>query len=91
MAHNLHDDPAQGRFELVENGHLAFAEYVRGPSTLLIFWVEAARPLRGKGAAGRLMQGIAELAIREGRKIEPRCGYAAAWLRRHREYRHLVS
>ena len=35
------------------------------------------------GAAGRLMELIAEKAHAEGRAIVPVCGYAAAWIARH--------
>jgi predicted GNAT family acetyltransferase len=58
---------------------------------LLINHVEAPPPLRGTGTAGRLMQGIAETARREGFKLVPLCGYAAAWIRRHKEHRDLLA
>jgi predicted GNAT family acetyltransferase len=35
------------------------------------------------------MQGIMEIARATGAKIVPHCGYASAWLRRHREYAEL--
>jgi predicted GNAT family acetyltransferase len=53
--------------------------------------VEAPLPLRGTGAAGRLMQGVAEIARTEGLKITPLCGYAWAWIQRHKEYRDLLN
>ena len=49
----------------------------------MILHVEAAPPLRGTGAAGRLMEGIVALAREAGEEIVPNCGYARAWLRRH--------
>lgn len=71
------------RFELSEQGATAFATYWRDGDTFTIPHVEAPVELRGKGTAGRLMAGIAELARAQGYKIVPRCPYAAAWFQRH--------
>jgi predicted GNAT family acetyltransferase len=85
------DNPDRRRFELDVNGQVAFANYRRENSALLITHVEAPPPLRGTGTAGRLMQGVVDLARAEGLKIVPLCGYASAWIRRHKEYRDLLA
>lgn len=77
------DDPARRRFELDEDGHTAFADYRISDGRLIIDHVEAPPPLRGSGAAGRLMAAIAAEARDRHLKISPLCGYAAAWLKRH--------
>jgi uncharacterized protein len=77
------DNTALSRFELVENGLTAFATYRRNASRVVIPHVEAPVALRGKGTAGRLMEGIVALARAKGFKIVPSCPYAAAWFRRH--------
>ena len=81
----VRDNAKQNRFEIEENGFTAFANYRRDGNTVMIPHVEAAPELRGKGAAGRLMEGIAVLAREGGLKIVPRCSYAVAWFRRHPE------
>ena len=91
MGSAIRDNAAGHRFELERNGHLAFANYERRDSSLVIRYVEAAVPLRGTGAADELMRGVAEIARAEGRKITPLCGYAYAWLRQHKEYRDLLN
>jgi predicted GNAT family acetyltransferase len=91
MSSAIRDNAAGRRFELQRNGQIAFATYERREDSLVIRHVEAAVPLRGTGAAGELMQGVAEIARAEGRKITPLCGYARAWLRRHREYQDLLN
>jgi len=83
----LIDNAAQSRFERQENGHLAFANYRLSAGVLSLPYVEAAPALRGTGAAGRLMQDVAEHARRSNLKIVPICGYAVSWFRRHPEYK----
>ena len=79
----IRDNAALSRFETEENGLVAFATYRRADHTVTIPHVEAPPELRGKGTAGRLMEGITVLARERGLKIVPRCPYAAAWFRRH--------
>jgi predicted GNAT family acetyltransferase len=89
-ADNLVDNSSRSRFELVVDGQTVFANYRREGDVLTILWVEAPPPLRGSGAAGRLMALIGEEARRRAWKIVPVCGYAAAWLRGSKTYRDLV-
>ena len=77
------DNPAQGRFEMVEAGQIVFADYRRDGARLIIDHVEAPMALRGTGAAGRFMEGLVVEARRQGVKLVPLCSYAAFWLRRH--------
>ncbi len=85
------DNTAHGRYEMVEDGHVVHADYRRDGERLYIDYVLAPPPLRGTGAAGRLMEGVAQEARKAGVKIVPICGYAAAWLRRHREHADLLA
>jgi predicted GNAT family acetyltransferase len=91
MANPVHDNQERSRYELDIDGQIVFANYRRTGSTLAILHVEAPLPLRGTGAAGKLMQGIMEIARATGAKVVPLCGYASAWLRRHREYAELLA
>lgn len=77
------DNSAESRFELEEEGELAWADYRREPGRLIIDYVFSPPALRGKGTAGRLMEGLQAAAAARGETIVPICGYAAAWLRRH--------
>ncbi len=83
---DVRDNPAASRFELEEAGALAYADYRREPGRWVIPYVYAPPELRGSGTAGRLMEGVAARARAEGVRILPVCSYAAAWLRRHREW-----
>lgn len=84
------ENESKSRFELEENGELAFATYRRSGDVFTIPHVEAALALRGKGAAGRLMDGIAAIARAQHYKLKPTCPYAVAWFKRHPEQNDLV-
>jgi predicted GNAT family acetyltransferase len=81
----------KNRFELEENGAVAFADYHRGDGVLEIRHVEAPLSLRGSGAAGRLMDGVIAKARLDGERIRPLCSYAAAYMRRRRETHDLLA
>jgi len=85
------DNTERRRFELVENGLTAFADYRLHSGVLVLPHVEAPLPLRGTGAAGRLMAGLLDQARARGLKVMPTCPYAAAYIRRHPQYGDLVA
>jgi hypothetical protein len=73
------------RFQLSEQGALAFADYRVQDGRMIIPHVEAAQSLRGTGAAGRLMAGVMDAARQRGLKVVPLCPYADAYMRRNPE------
>ena len=70
---------------------IVWADYAIQGDRRLILHVEAEPHLRGTGASGRFMQTLADHARTEGIKLTPRCGYAVAWFKRHREYEDLLA
>lgn len=91
MSDTFVDNSERTRFELTENGHLVYAAYRIEGGRMLIPYVEAAVPLRGTGAAGRLMEGVAAAARERNLKVVPLCGYAVSWFRRHAEHHDLFG
>jgi len=87
MTTAVRDNRKTSRYELDVGGQVVFAIYRRDGLTLYIRHVEAPPNLRGTGAAGRLMEGILEIARAEHLSIVPLCSYAAAWMRRHAQDR----
>jgi predicted GNAT family acetyltransferase len=85
------NNEACGRFELMEDGKLAFADYLLNGDLLTLPHVETDPALRGRGAAGRLMAGVLELARERGWKVRPVCSYAVAYVERHPEYGDLLA
>ena len=85
------DNTERQRFERIEEGKLAFADYRIRDDVMIVPHVEADPALRGRGAAGRLMDGVLAEARRRGLKVRPVCGYASAYVRRHPEYHDLLE
>jgi hypothetical protein len=79
------------RYEMDEQGETSFADYRRQGERLFIDYVFSPVPLRGTGASGRLMAALSADARAKGLKLAPICGYAAAWLRRSKEFGDLVG
>jgi predicted GNAT family acetyltransferase len=92
---DLRDTPSLrdtgARYEMDEQGLTSWADYRRDGGRLYIDHVEAPMALRGTGASGRLMAALSADARAKGLKITPVCGYAAAWLRRSKEFGDLVA
>ena len=91
MSNPVQDNPGLSRYELEVDGQIVFANYRRRDGTLVITHVEAPVPLRGTGASGRLMQGMMDIVRAEQGKVVPLCGYASAWIRRHKAYADLLA
>jgi uncharacterized protein len=81
----MRDNQEESRFELEENGYLAWAQYRIRDGKYVIAHVEAQPPLRGTGTASRLMQQIVDHARAQKLTLVPRCSYARTWFERHPE------
>lgn len=79
------------RYEMDEQGQTSWADYRLSGDRLYLDHVESPPALRGTGAAGRLMAALSADVRAKGLKISPICGYAAAWLRRSKEFGDLVG
>jgi predicted GNAT family acetyltransferase len=79
------------RYEMDEQGLTSYADYRRDGDRLYVDYVFAPPALRGTGASGRLMAALSADARARGLRITPICGYAAAWLRRSKEFGDLAG
>lgn len=77
------DNTKDARYELEENGHVAYATYRRENGVLMIDYVYAPPELRGSGVAARLMKQVMAAAKEDALHVHPVCGYAQAWLQKN--------
>lgn len=84
MAGEFYDNQQLCRYEYHVDGATVIARYRKENGSFYIDYVEAPESLRGTGAAGRMMEYLVSVAQDENLDIVPVCGYAAAWLKRHK-------
>lgn len=87
---NVIDNIARQRFELDVGGEIAFADYERQGSVVIVPHVEAPIALRGTGASAALMEGVLAILRSRGETIVPICSWAAAYIKRHPEHHNLL-
>lgn len=85
------DNRECSRFELTEQGRLAFASYRISGNVISLLHVEADPALRGQGTAGRLMEGLLDIIREKGMKVRPVCGYADSYIQRHPHHADLLE
>jgi predicted GNAT family acetyltransferase len=90
-AATVRDNQALSRFELDVEWAIAFANYRRKPSAIIITHTETPRPLRGRGIASELVKGALELIRADGLKVVAGCGFVVDYLQKHPEYSDLVA
>ncbi len=86
----VHDVAEARRFEIREGDHVAWLEYSRGTSTIVLVHTEVPAALAGRGIAGELVRHALELARAEGLRVEVACPFVTGWLARHPEYADLL-
>ena len=79
-------DPASQRFTTEADGETAYLEYERAGDVMVITHTIVPPAIGGRGIAGDLVRTALEFAKTEGLKVDPRCSYSDAWMRKHPEY-----
>lgn len=88
---NVRDNRTKSRFELDVDGGMAFANYRRTPSSVIITHTKTPRELRGRGVASELVRGALELIRADGSKVVAGCGFVVDYLNKNPEFSDLVG
>ena len=78
-------------FETSVDGLRAFITYRRFPGRIVFAHTEVPPPLEGKGLASKLAHTALDFARVSHLRVVPLCPYVSSFIRRHSEYRDLVS
>jgi uncharacterized protein len=79
-----------GRFELEQDGQVAYLEYTIAGNVLALIHSEIPGPLRGSGVGSTLVQSALDWARNNNMKVDVVCPFVAAYLETHPEYSDLV-
>ena len=83
MEQGVRHDPATHRFVAVVDHVQGYLDYELADGVLAITHTIVPPASGGRGIAGRLVQAALAHAREAGLKVDPRCSYADAWMRRH--------
>ena len=79
-----------GRFEIEQDGHVAYLEYTIAGNVLGLVHTEVPAELRGRGLASELTKSAFEWARDNHMKVDVICPSVAGYLERHKQYSDLV-
>jgi uncharacterized protein len=80
----------QGRFEIEDQGHIAFLQYNLTGNVLQLLHTEVPQALQGKGVASELAKSGLDWAREHGKKVDVVCEFVDAYIKRHPDYNDLV-
>ncbi len=89
-AETVIDNPAQHRFEMHVDGHLAVVEYRESGDGLDLVHTEVPDALSGRGIGSRLAKGVFDQLRASGRKAKVTCSFLQAWTARHPDVADLI-
>jgi uncharacterized protein len=79
-----------GRFELEQDGKVAYLEYSLGAGILTLSHTEIPPELRGTGLSSKLAEGALDYARKNNLRVDVVCDSVAAFVKHHPEYNDLV-
>lgn len=86
-----HDNPSDHRFELEQDGEIAFAAYRIEGDTITFTHTIVPPALEGHGVASRLIAHALGEARAKGLKVVPQCSFVAAYIDRHPDMQDLLA
>jgi predicted GNAT family acetyltransferase len=84
-------DTSSHRFKAVVEQHESHLEYALRDNVMVILHTIVPPEVGGRGIAGQLVTTALEYARAHGMKVDPKCSYAAAYLKKHPEYADLLA
>jgi len=85
------NNPAENRFEVWVEGHLAKLDYREDGDTIVMTHVGVPVEFRGHGVAAVITKAGLEYAKAKSLRVIPMCSYVAAYIRRNPEYAELTK
>ena len=87
----VHNNEERSRYELIEQGHTAFAAYVINGDVVTFTHTVVPPALQGMGVGSRLIAAALADVRSHGRTLVPQCPFVAAYIAKHPEWRDLLD
>jgi predicted GNAT family acetyltransferase len=84
-------NPAQQRYELAVDGHVAASYYDIADGVITFVHTEVPPELGGKGIGSKLIKGALDQVRAEGLKVIAQCPFVKAYIEKHPEYADLLK
>lgn len=78
-------------FEVWIDGQLSKLDYIQDAKNFVIAHVGVYPEHRGQGVAGKIVEAALQYAREKALRVIPMCSYAAAYIRRNRQYMELTD
>ena len=91
MNDTVSDNPAQQRYELAVDGHVAASYYEIADGVITFVHTEVPPELGGKGIGSKLIKGALDQVRAEGLKVIAQCPFVKAYFEKHPEYADLLK
>jgi uncharacterized protein len=88
---NVVHDERTGRFQVEQDGIVAYGEYRREDNTLYLLHMEVPEAIQGNGIGTGLAQAALEFARENRLRVVPHCPFMATFIGRNRQYEDLVE
>ena len=91
MSRSIEQNPGQLRFQWTEDGILSVLDYQLHDGVMIITHTGVPEAVGGRGIAADMTKAALEKAREEGWTVRPLCSYAAAYIRRNKQYQDLLA
>lgn len=91
MASTVQNNPAEKRYELKVEGHIAAAYYDISGDVITFVHTEVPDALGGRGIGSKLIRGAFDQVRAAGLKIVAQCPFVKAYIGKHPEYADLLK
>jgi len=91
MNDTVSDNPAQQRYELAVDGHVAASYYEIADGVITFVHTEVPPELGGKGIGSKLIKGALDQVRAGGLKVIAQCPFVKAYIEKHPEHADLLK
>ena len=91
-AGTVRNNPAESRYELTVDGHLAAAYYKLSDGVITFVHTEVPKELGGRGIGSQLVKGaLDDVRAKNNLKVVAQCPFVAGYIGKHADYSGLLK